>query len=91
MKSTSLCILLMITEEEICHQNNNFLDLLHPTVGGQRPGGGGPGGRGHQEQGAALGLLPGGHCLCGGAVIATYMLHIVIENSSSHVFDMLQC
>ena len=22
----------MITEEEICHQNNNFLDLLHPTL-----------------------------------------------------------
>ena len=23
----------MITEEEICHQNNNFFDLLHPTLG----------------------------------------------------------
>ena len=22
----------MITEEEICHQNNNFLDLLHPSA-----------------------------------------------------------
>ena len=62
------------------------------AVGGQRPGGGGPGGRGHQEQGAALGLLPRGHRLCGGSVIATYMmLYIVIENSSSHVFDMLHC
>ena len=56
------------------------------AVGGQRPGGGGPGGRGHQEQGAAQGLLPGGHCLCGATVIVTYILHIiVIENSSSHV------
>ena len=56
------------------------------AVGGQRPGGGGAGGRGHQEQGATLGLLPGGHRLCGGTVIATYMLHIVIENSISHAF-----
>ena len=31
MKSTSLGVLLMITEEEICHQNNNFFDLLHPN------------------------------------------------------------
>ena len=31
MKSTSLGVLLMIIEEEICHLNINFFDLSHPT------------------------------------------------------------
>ena len=31
MKSTSIVVLLMITEEEISHQNNNIFDLSHPT------------------------------------------------------------
>ena len=32
MKSTSIVVLLMITEEEISHQNNNIFDLSHPNV-----------------------------------------------------------
>ena len=32
MKSTSIVVLLMITEEEISHQNNNIFDLSHPTA-----------------------------------------------------------
>ena len=31
MKSTGIVVLLMITEEEISHQNNNIFDLSHPT------------------------------------------------------------
>ena len=37
MKSTSIVVLLMITEEEISHQNNNIFDLSHPSgEGGSR-------------------------------------------------------